>query len=64
MKILQFIASEELGGAERSFLELCNELAKKHQVYALILKNFPYKDELKCNIIELNSASRSNPFLY
>jgi len=64
MKILQFIASEELGGAERSFLELCNELAKKHQVFALILENFPYKDELKCNIIELNSASRNNPFLY
>ncbi len=64
MKILQFIASEELGGAERSFLELTNELFKNNEVYALIFKNFPYKDELNCPIIEIDSYNRNNPFLY
>jgi len=64
VKILQFIASEELGGAERSFLELTNELFKNNEVYALIFKNFPYKDELNCPIIEIDSYNRNNPFLY
>lgn len=39
MKIAQFIASNEWGGAEKVFVSLCNELAENHEVTALTYPN-------------------------
>ena len=38
MKVLQFIASKGWGGAEKSFVELCNELSKSIQVEVVLFK--------------------------
>ncbi|BCD67623.1 glycosyltransferase [Nitratiruptor sp. YY09-18] len=67
MKILQFIASSKYVGAERSFVELCNELAKQEEIVALVVRGCEYKERFfpKVEVIELHSnPSRYNPFLY
>ena len=66
MEIVQFMASEKWGGAEKVFVEVSNELAKKHMVIALLLRNTEYRDRFsnKVSIIELQShPTRHNPFL-
>ncbi len=57
MKVLQFIASNGWGGAEKSFVELCNELQKSIQIEERLNPNI--------KIYRLSSGSdRHNPFLY
>ena len=66
MKIVQFMASPKFVGAERSFVELSNELAKSDEVIALVVRGCEYKDRFKnVKVIELQSnPSRFNPLLY
>ena len=67
MKILQFIASNGWGGAEKSFVELCNELSKNIQIEVLLFKENQIEEKLSRNIkiYRLSAASsRHNPFLY
>jgi len=67
MKVLQFIASKGWGGAEKSFVELCNALSKKIQIEVLLFKENQIEDRLDPNIKvhRLSSLSdRHNPFLY
>lgn len=67
MKIVQFMASKKYVGAERSFVELSNELSKNNEVYAIVVRGCEYKNRFfnKVNVIELKSnPSRYNPFLY
>ena len=61
------MASPKYVGAERSFVELSNELAKNEEVIALVVKGCEYKDKFSQNVhvIELAAnPSRYNPFLY
>jgi len=54
-------------GAERSFVELSNELSKTQEVVAVVVKGceFKHKFDPKVKVIELNSnPSRYNPFLF
>ena len=67
MKIVQFISSAGYVGAERSFVELCNELSKKDEVYAVVVKECVFEERFddSVKVLRLNSSSgRSNPFLY
>ncbi len=67
MKVLQFIASKGWGGAEKSFVELCNELSKSIQVEVVLFKENQIEERLNQNIkiYRLSSnPSRYNPFLY
>ncbi len=65
MKIVQFMASAKYVGAERSFVELSNELAKNHEVYALVVPGCEYKLRFtNVTVIELHHKSRYNPLLY
>ncbi len=67
MKVLQFIASKGWGGAEKSFVELCNELSKSMQIEVLLFKENQVEDRLDptIKIHKLSSSSgRHNPFLY
>lgn len=66
MHILQFMASEQWGGAEKTCVELANELSENHQVSALLLRNTLYKNRYqnKVAIFETKShPTRNNPFL-
>lgn len=66
MKIIQFMASEGWGGAEKVLVELTNELAKYHETTVLILRETIYKNRFSHNvrIRELRSnPTRYNPFL-
>lgn len=66
MKILQFIASSGYVGAERSFVELCNELSKHVEVYVLVFDTCEFKDKFTKDIkfFTVKKRSRYNPFLY
>jgi len=67
MKVLQFIASKGWGGAEKSFVELCNELSKTMQIEVLLFKDNQVEERLDptIKIYKLFSSSgRHNPFLY
>ncbi|WP_236584408.1 MULTISPECIES: glycosyltransferase [unclassified Nitratiruptor] len=64
---MQFMASAKFVGAERSFVELCNELGKSDEVVAIVVKGCEYKEKFlpSVKVIELASnPSRNNPFLY
>ncbi len=66
MRIIQFMASEKWGGAEKVFVEVSNELSKTHHVTAILLRNTEYIDRFsqKVKIIELQAhPTRHNPFL-
>ncbi len=66
LKILQFMASEKFGGAEKVFVDLSNELSKTHCVIALVLRNTEYLERFspEVEIVELTShPTRNNPFL-
>jgi glycosyltransferase involved in cell wall biosynthesis len=61
------MASTKFVGAERSFVELCNELSKEDEVIALVVRGCEFKDRFdeRVKVIELKSnPSRYNPFLY
>jgi glycosyltransferase involved in cell wall biosynthesis len=66
MKIVQFMASEEWGGAESVFVELSNELARSHHVIAFLLRGTAYEDRFSAGVhlVTLQSnPTRYNPFL-
>jgi len=66
MKIVQFMASEKWGGAEKVFVDLSNELSHKHSVIALLLRDTEYKGRLsgRVEIVELQShPTTHNPLL-
>jgi glycosyltransferase involved in cell wall biosynthesis len=66
LKILQFMASEKFGGAEKVFVDLSNELSKTHCVSALVLRNTEYVERFSnsVEIVEFKShPTRNNPFL-
>lgn len=66
MHILQFMASEQWGGAERTCVDLANELSKRYKVTALLLRNTVYKHRFhnRVRLIETRShPTRNNPFL-
>jgi glycosyltransferase involved in cell wall biosynthesis len=64
MKILQVIFSLSSGGAEKTVVNLCNELAKNHEVYLCIIntdeieKNAFYKSQLNPKIHYINFGSK------
>ena len=60
------MASKRYVGAERSFVELSNELAKKHQVRAIVPKGCQFKQKFssEVEVVELPGSSRYNPFVY
>lgn len=67
MKVLQFMASDAYGGAEKVFVELSNALRQRHEVTALLLRNCAYRDRFsdQVHLIELQSnPTRHNPFLH
>lgn len=67
MKVLQFIASKVWGGAEKSFVELCNELSKSIQIEVVLFQENKIEERLNKNIkvyILSSNSSRYNPFLY
>lgn len=67
MKVLQFIASNGWGGAEKSFVDLCNGLSQSLQVEVLLFKKNDVEEKLdpSIKIHRLFSHSdRHNPFLY
>ena len=67
MKILQFIASKVWGGAEKSFVELCNELSQSIHIEVMLFKENKIEERLNENIkvyILSSNSSRHNPFLY
>lgn len=67
MKIVQFMASEGYGGAEKVFIELSNALAGDHEVTALLLRNAVIGKRFSPAVrqVRLNSHPTSNnPFLH
>jgi len=67
MKVLQFIASKGWGGAEKSFVELCNELSKTMHIEVLLFKDNQIEERLSPHITIhkiFSDSSRYNPFLY
>lgn len=67
MKVLQFIGSKGWGGAEKSFVELCNALSKNIQIEVVLFNNRQIEERLTPNIKIhklLSASSRHNPFLY
>jgi len=67
MKVLQFIASKGWGGAEKSFVELCNELSQMTQIEVVLFEDNQVEERLdqKITIHRLSKgSSRHNPFLY
>ena len=67
IKVLQFIASKGWGGAEKSFVELCNALSESIQIEVVLFKENKIEERLNSNIKIhrlLSGSSRYNPFLY
>lgn len=67
MNIILFIASDEWGGAENSFVSIARELSKSHQITVLLVADNKiegrFDDQVEVKVIQ-QSASRLNPFLY
>ncbi len=67
MKVVQFMASEGYGGAEKVFVELTNALAARHEVVALVLRACPFRQRFSDSVqlIALRSnPTRHNPILH
>lgn len=67
MKIIQFMASDEWGGAEQVFVELSNILSESHKVTSLVMRNCKYKDRFRksVRVESLKSfGNRHNPLLH
>ena len=66
MRIVQFMASERWGGAEKVFVQLANGLSTNNEVYAFLLRgtDYAWRFSPAVNIIELKShPTTHNPFL-
>jgi len=67
MKIVQFMASEGYGGAEKVFIELSNALATDHEVTALLLRNATIGGRFSPAVRQLRLSAHptsNNPFLH
>ena len=68
MQVIQFIASRGYGGAEKVFVDLCNNLSKISNIglEVILLENNMIEDKLDKNIkiYLIKDRSRLNPFLY
>lgn len=67
MKIIQFMASDEWGGAEQVFVELSNILSESHKVTSFVMRNCKYKDRFRqsVRVESLKSfGNRHNPLLH
>jgi glycosyltransferase involved in cell wall biosynthesis len=67
MKVLQFIASKGWGGAEKSFVELCNGLSHEIRVEVLLFKENAIEHRLDPHIkvhYIFSGTGRHNPLLY
>jgi glycosyltransferase involved in cell wall biosynthesis len=67
LKILQFMASDQYGGAEKVCIDLSNELSKTHCVTALVLRKTEFVERFLSDvkIVELQSnPTRNNPLLF
>lgn len=67
MKIIQFMASDEWGGAEQVFVELSNVLSESHQVTALLMRNCKFKGRFRQSVqVETlkSYGARHNPLLH
>jgi len=62
MKIVQFMASAAWGGAESVFVSLAGELARHHEVYALLLRDTVYAERFSSRV-RLRTL-RSHPTRY
>ncbi len=59
------MASQHWGGAEKVFVEVANELSKKHEIIALLLRDTEYADKFSPDVhtVTLRShPTRHNPF--
>jgi len=66
MKIVQFMASEDWGGAESVFVDLSNELAESQNVIAFLLRGTNYQKKFSSFVQTLvlrSNPTRYNPFL-
>ena len=67
MRIVQFMASEGYGGAEKVFIELSNALAAEHEVVALLLRGAiiggRFSPRVRQIVLHSNPTS-NNPFLH
>lgn len=66
MKIIQFMASDGFGGAEKVFVELSNSLAERHEVIALVIRDCCFVERFsdKVEVIKIAAnPTRRNPFL-
>jgi len=66
MKVVQFIASTGWGGAERVFVDLCNEIARHERLTAVTYPNPAIVDRLGSGVEVriIPSVSRYNPLHY
>lgn len=66
MRIAQFIASDGWGGAEKVFVNLCNTLAKEHEVTAFTYDHPAFAQNLDRRVRHLlvPCTSRHNPRVY
>jgi glycosyltransferase involved in cell wall biosynthesis len=66
MRVLHYIASTVWGGAEKSFTELCNELAKEMTIIAVLPTENQIEERLSKNIqiYKISNTSRYNPWVY
>lgn len=66
MHIFTFMASAQWGGAEKTFVDLSNELSKKHIITALLLRKTNYRQRFHKNVRVIETTShptRNNPLL-
>lgn len=68
MNVIQFIASRGYGGAEKVFIDICNELIKSKEINleVILLENNEIQKYLDKKIVVhlVKDYSRFNPFLY
>lgn len=66
MRVLQFIASEEWGGAETSFAQLCNSMAEAAEVSVVVPRVNHVEAALDSGlpVYRLRRRGRNNPLLY
>lgn len=64
MRVAQILASNEDGGLEKHYIELCNALSKKIEIFAICDKKFEKFLDEDVKFIEFDfTSSRNNPFM-
>jgi glycosyltransferase involved in cell wall biosynthesis len=66
MRIVQFMASQQFGGAEKVFVELSNALAERFDVIALLLRDTDYRERFSPKVRQMvlkAHPTRYNPLL-